>query len=64
MKATAWLTVCLRTELSRFDDNTHKALDEVEAQLCCVRAITNGAIDYEAMVDARAASANETGAAD
>ncbi|MCW5155594.1 PDDEXK family nuclease [Burkholderia cenocepacia] len=64
VKATAWLTVCLRTELSRFDDNTHKALDEVEAQLCCVRAITNGAIDYEAMVDARAASANETGAAD
>ncbi|WP_264858167.1 hypothetical protein [Burkholderia cenocepacia] len=62
VKATAWLTVCLRTELSRLDDNTHKALDEVEAQLSCVRAITNGAIDYEAMVDARAASANETAA--
>ncbi|WP_241300822.1 hypothetical protein [Burkholderia cenocepacia] len=62
VKATAWLTVCLRTELSRLDDNTDKALDEVEAQLSCVRAITNGAIDYEAMVDARAASANETGA--
>ncbi|MCA8017756.1 hypothetical protein [Burkholderia metallica] len=50
VKAMAWLTVCLRTELSRLDDTTHKALDEVEAQLCCVRAITNGAIDYEAMV--------------
>ncbi|HGO6078310.1 TPA: hypothetical protein ACK3PA_002723 [Burkholderia cenocepacia] len=62
VKATAWLTVCLRTELSRLDDNTDKALDEVEAQLSCVRAITNGGIDYEAMVDARAASANETGA--
>lgn len=47
VKATAWLTMCLRTELSRLDDDTHKALDEVEAQLSCVRAITNGAIDYE-----------------
>ncbi|WP_254228643.1 hypothetical protein [Burkholderia cenocepacia] len=62
VKSMAWLTVCLRTELSRLDDTTHKALDEVEAQLSCVRAITNGAIDYEAMVSARAASANETGA--
>lgn len=56
VKATAWLTMCLRTELSRLDDTTHKALDEVEAQLSCVRAITNGAIDYEAMVPARAAA--------
>lgn len=56
VKATAWLTMCLRTELSRLDDDTHKALDEVEAQLSCVRAITNGAIDYEAMVAARAAA--------
>ncbi|KGD52057.1 putative gp43 [Burkholderia pseudomallei] len=56
VKATAWLTMCLRTELSRLDDTTHKALDEVEAQLSCVRAITNGAIDYEAMVAARAAA--------
>ncbi|HIC7214866.1 hypothetical protein [Burkholderia stabilis] len=56
VKSMAWLTVCLRTELSRLDDNTHKALDEVEAQLCCVRAITNGAIDYEAMVARAAAS--------
>lgn len=56
VKSMAWLTVCLRTELSRLDDNTHKALDEVEAQLCCVRAITNGAIDYEAMVASAAAS--------
>jgi hypothetical protein len=62
VKAMAWLTVSLRTELSRLDDNTHKALDEVEAQLSCVRALTNGAIDYEAMVAARASSANETGA--
>lgn len=56
VKATAWLTMCLRTELSRLDDDTHKALDEVEAQLSCVRAITNGAIDYESMVAARAAA--------
>ncbi|MCA8026455.1 hypothetical protein [Burkholderia cepacia] len=56
VKSMAWLTMCLRTELSRLDDTTHKALDEVEAQLCCVRAITNGAIDYEAMVARAAAS--------
>lgn len=49
VKATAWLTMCLRTELSRLDETTHRALDEVEAQLSCVRAITNGAIDYEAI---------------
>ncbi|WP_310639574.1 hypothetical protein [Burkholderia cenocepacia] len=58
VKSMAWLTVCLRTELSRLDDTTHKALDEVEAQLCCVRALTNGAIDYEAMVTARPSSPN------
>ncbi|WP_260427003.1 hypothetical protein [Burkholderia cenocepacia] len=62
VKSMAWLTVCLRTELSRLDDTTHKALDEVEAQLSCVRAITNGAIDYEAMVAARASSPNAAGA--
>ncbi|MCA8326236.1 hypothetical protein LGN29_39395 [Burkholderia cepacia] len=56
VKSMAWLTMCLRTELSRLDDTTHKALDEVEAQLCCVRAITNGAIDYEAVVACAAAS--------
>ncbi|SMG01232.1 hypothetical protein [Burkholderia singularis] len=62
VKSMAWLTVCLRTELSRLDDTTHKALEEVEAQLCCVRAITNGAIDYEAMV-ARAAPSQPAAAA-
>jgi hypothetical protein len=63
VKSMAWLTMCLRTELSRLDDTTHKALDEVEAQLCCVRAITNGAIDYEDMVAARSAASRSAAAA-